>query len=187
MLADTAYSRAMADNPLMAQDTPAAGRWLKLGRRVRIPQGEARRELLAPAISAARLSRQRFARPVAWFLSRALLLIVADLRVSGYTWPLLPTNFILPVIILNASLLDREPRELARILLHEGAHLCGVVWPEWRNWVNTLARYGLFFVRWRDRRWPVFPHDRIYGTRVNSADAVAQAILDAAAARGWQP
>jgi hypothetical protein len=165
----------------------AQGRWLKLGRRVRIPLGAARRELLAPAIAAARLSRQRFARPLAWFLTRSALLVIADLRVSGFTWPLLPTNCIAPVIILNAALLHREPVELARILLHEGAHLCGVVWPEWRNWVNTLARYALFFVRWRDPRWPVFAQARIYGVGVNSADNVAAAILADAMAQGWRP
>ncbi len=178
----------MADNPGVARETTTLpGRWRTLGRRVRIPLGATRRELLQPAIAAARLSRQRFARPLAWFLARSMIIVITDLNVSGFTWPLLPTNFIAPLIILNAALLGRNPHELARVLLHEGAHLCGVVWPEWRNWINTLARWGLFFVRWRNRRWPVFPQDKIYGVGVNSADNVAQAILDDATARGWRP
>lgn len=175
------------DHPPAALSTAGEpGRWLRLGRRVRIPLGATRRALLAPALSAARLSHQRFAMAIAWFLSRSLLVVIDNMSIGGLTFPLLPTNIIAPLIILDAKLGQREPRELARVLLHEGAHHCGVVWPEWRNWVNSLARWGLFFVRWRDKRHPVFPQRVIYGVGVNSADNVAQAIIDDAIARGWE-
>jgi hypothetical protein len=173
-----------AQAPLFAAGEP--GRWLRLGRRVRIPLGITRQAILAPALSAARLSRQRFAKAIAWFISRSLVVIVDRLSIGGLTFPLLPTNIFAPLIVLDARLLQRDPRELALVLLHEGAHHCGVVWPEWRNWVNSLARWGLFFVRWRDKRHPVFPQRMIYGAGVNSADNVAQAIIDDAAARGWR-
>lgn len=163
-----------------------SARWLHLGRRVRIPLGGTRRSILTPAVTAARLSQQRFGKAIAWFISRSLLVVIDNLSIGGLTFPLLPTNIIAPLIILDARLLQRDPRELARVLLHEGAHHCGVVWPEWRNWVNSLARWGLFFVRWRDRRHPVFPQRMIYGVGVNSADSVAQAIIDDATSRGWR-
>jgi len=157
-----------------------------MGQRVRLLRGESRAELLEPALSSARLSTQRFAKPIARMLSRSVLIAVERLPVGGFTWPMLPTNLFAPIVLLNTRVPERGRYELARLLLHEGAHLCGVVWPEWRNWVNTFARYGMFFVRWRDRRYPVFPHNRIYGVQVNSADRVAQAILEEAQAKGWR-
>lgn len=160
--------------------------FIHLGRRVHIPLGAARRAILEPAVLAARLSRQRFAKAIAWFLARSVLVVIDNLSIGGLTFPLLPTNLIAPLILLDARLLSRAPRELARVLLHEGAHHYGVVWPEWRNWVNSLARWGLFFVRWRDKRHPVFLQRMIYGVGVNSADNVAQAIIDDATARGWE-
>jgi hypothetical protein len=48
-------------------------------------------------------------------------------------------------------------------LLHEAAHQCGAVLPEWKIW----------FGRWGGR----FEHSSIYGDAVNSADAIATAIL----------
>jgi hypothetical protein len=169
-------------------DPPSAGepaRWLRLGGRVRIPLGATRQAILAPAVAAARLSRKRFAKAIAWFLSRSVLIFIDRLSIGGLTFPLLPTNVIAPLIVLNAGLLNRE-RDMARVLIHEGAHHCGVIWPEWRNWVNFLARWGLFFLRWRDRGYPIYPHSMIYGVGVNSADTITQAIIDDAVAQGWR-
>jgi hypothetical protein len=187
--------KGVADNSRMEQPPDQSPeRWLRLGRLVRIPLGVTRQALLQPALSAARLSRKPFAKPIAWFLSRSLIIVIDRLKVGGFTWPLLPTNLIAPLIILNASVLQRSKAELARLLLHESAHHCGVVWPEWRNWVNTLTRLALgllrlmlFFVRWRNPISPIFPHERIYGVGVNSADTVAFNILQDALERGWRP
>ena len=48
-------------------------------------------------------------------------------------------------------------------LLHEAAHHCGAVLPEWKLW----------FGRWGGR----FNRERVYGDEVNSADAIASAVL----------
>jgi hypothetical protein len=203
-------------------------------RRVCVVRGQVRREILAPAIAAARASHSRFGRPIAFVLSRSLLVVVERLPMSGFTWPLLPTNLIAPLILLDKALVDAalaerraaaqdvnpatfdfslwrrlQPpildqyktaakaaateflyvplnpaqRRLAEVLLHEALHHCGVVWPEWRNWVNSFARRVLFFIRWRDRRFPVFPYARIYGVGVNSADTLAARILEEADSR----
>jgi hypothetical protein len=55
-------------------------------------------------------------------------------------------------------------------LLHETAHQCGAVLPEWKNW----------FRRWGGR----YRQAEIYGDAVNSADAIASAVLRSA---GWEP
>lgn len=160
---------------------------------MRLPRAVVRRELLAPALAAARRSRGLLARLVALTLSRTLLLGWERLPVTAITWPLLPTNLIMPVMLVDAALLDAAlmpgpageaaRQRLRQVLIHEAAHHCGVVWPEWRNWVNTLARRLLCFVKWRDRRFPVFPYERIYGVGVNSADTLAARIIEEASSR----
>jgi len=215
-------------------------RWLRdLPRRVSIPRGQVRHAIVAPAIAVARASHSRFGRPIAFVLSRSVIVVIERLPISGFTWPLLPTNLIAPLILLDKSLVDAAlaevavsvgrdvnraaidsdvgrdvnraalpsgarqyvhledgalysapysapyaenaaSRRLAEVLLHEALHHCGVVWPEWRNWVNSFARWVLCFIRWRDRRFPVFPYNRIYGVGVNSADTLAARLLEEA-------
>ena len=46
-------------------------------------------------------------------------------------------------------------------LLHELAHRCGAVLPEWKLWFGNR-----------------YPQDEIYGRRVNSADAISMAMLE---------
>jgi hypothetical protein len=201
------------------------GQWRRIFR-FYLPLGATRRALLSDALAAARAGQGVFPRLMAWVLRRSVL-ITCHLPVQGFTFPLLPTNIIAPLVFLDRRLVDGalaearaeeharlehaqrrlqaealagwamvnatawpDPartrtataarRRLAHVLLHEAAHHCGIVWPEWRNWVNTLARRLLFFVKWRDRRFPVFPYERIYGVGVNSADTLAARILQEA-------
>ena len=141
------------------------------------PREKERLAIIGPALRCAQASRARFARPIAWVLRRCLLVIDDRMVMSGYTWPMLPTNLIRPLIIVSRRLVEGDRRRLAHVLLHEAAHQCFVVWPEWKGWINMLARYVLFFVRWRDRYFPVFSKESIYGDKINSADCVASAIL----------
>ena len=148
---------------------------------LRIPLGSERRKVLAPALMCARGSTARFAKPIAWVLCRSVIVAVDGLRVNGYTVPLFPTNLIAPIIFINPRMLGGDEPRLARLLLHEAAHHCLVLWPEWKLWVNFVARTLLFFVPWRDRRWPVYRREQVYGVGVNSADNVAHAIMQSCA------
>lgn len=159
-----------------------AGRQIRLFRRFSIPLGEERLAIIGPALGCARISRAPFARTIAWVLARCLLVVDDRMVMSGYTWPMLPTNLIRPLIIVSRRLVDGDRRRLAHVLLHEAAHQCFVVWPEWKGFINNLARWLLFFVRWRDRYFAIFPKESIYGDAINSADRVASKILAGCAA-----
>jgi hypothetical protein len=77
---------------------------------------------------------------------------------GGFTVPLLPT------IWIGRELADELPtRRGIAVLLHEAAHQCGAVWPEWKLWFN----------RWGGR----FDWKEIYGPEINSADDIAHQVL----------
>jgi hypothetical protein len=102
--------------------------------------------------------------PWAGRLARALRHSRLQLKdgAGGYTVPL-------PFIGLDTIWIGRDlaaqgiTRRALHTLLHEAAHQCGAVLPEWKLW----------FGRWGGR----FRMDEIYGDEINSADAIASAVL----------
>ncbi len=74
----------------------------------------------------------------------------------GWTIPVLSNG-----IDLREDLASRVDCESLQILLHELAHRCGAVLPEWKLWFGNR-----------------FPPEEIYGRRINSADAISMAMLE---------
>jgi hypothetical protein len=81
---------------------------------------------------------------------------------GGYTVPLWWLG--IDVIWIGRELAARGATERGlHVLLHEAAHQCGAVLPEWKLW----------FGRWGGR----FTQAQIYGVEHNSADAIAAGVL----------
>ena len=78
------------------------------------------------------------------------------LNPRGRTIPLLSI-----AIDLREDIAAKVDCESLQILLHELAHRCGAVLPEWKLWFGNR-----------------YPQDEIYGRRVNSADAISMAMLE---------
>ena len=75
---------------------------------------------------------------------------------SGYTIPVFSNT-----IRLRADIASRVDCHSLQVLLHELAHRCGAVLPEWKLWFGNR-----------------YPPEQIYGRRVNSADAISMAMLE---------
>jgi hypothetical protein len=76
----------------------------------------------------------------------------------GRTIPLLSNT-----IDLREDIAAKVDCESLQVLLHELAHRCGAVLPEWKLWFGN--------------RYP--PHE-IYGRHINSADAISMGMLERA-------
>jgi hypothetical protein len=81
---------------------------------------------------------------------------------GGYTIPL--AWFGLDTIWIGRELAATGVnRRALHTLLHEAAHQCGAVLPEWKLW----------FGRWGG----TYSYGQIYGDDINAADAIASAVL----------
>ena len=76
-----------------------------------------------------------------------------------------PLGFTIPLLInrinLREDIAGKVDYESLQTLLHELAHRCGAVLPEWKLWFGNR-----------------YPREEIYGRNVNSADTISMAMLD---------
>ena len=129
---------------------------------------------LAYAIAALAPSTSRWRRPVQRVLATRRFELKALKYMAGYN----PAGPFLPVIHIDEQFFHiATPDVLTRLLVHESLHQCFVVWPEWKLWINWAALRLRPRAEWRDRYYPVIPHERIYGIGVNSADTITAELL----------
>jgi len=107
------------------------------------------------SLSALERSRHPWAPRLAHILRTRLFICTwLPRRVAGFTHPLLP------VVLIQRRNLERSwpaaPWLIVQLLLHECAHQCWAILPEWKNWLRLK---------------------NVYGPEHNAADAISEAIM----------